>query len=135
MDSKDNAHRVFNEQIQRIHEVTGKKTQADLADFLGIGQSSVSDAKRRGKIPADWLVTIIRTRDVHPEWILTGLGPCFIRIPTPGVYETGDIAQERWNEEEVLRRLPSKALADELVRRIALAQADGFTRKKPGFPS
>jgi len=135
MDSKENTHRVFDEQMRRIQEVTGKKTQADLADFLGIRQSSVSDAKRRGKIPADWLVTIMRTKDIHPEWILTGLGPCFIRIPMPGVYENGDIAQERWNEEKALRRLSSKALVEELLRRIALAQADGFTRKEPGLPS
>ncbi len=135
MDSKENSRKVFEGQMRRIQEVTGKKTQADLADFLGIRQSSVSDAKRRGKIPADWLVTIIRTKDVHPEWILAGQGPCYIHIPTPGVYETGDVVQERWNEEDALRSLSTKALADELVRRIALAQADKFTRKKPGFSS
>ena len=135
MDSKENSRKIFEDQMRRIQEVTGKKTQADLADFLGIRQSSVSDAKRRGRIPADWLVTIIRTKDVHPEWVLTGLGPCYIRTPTPGVYETGDVVQERVSEEAALRSLSSKALADELVRRVLLAQADGFTRKEPGFPS
>lgn len=135
MDSKENSRKVFEDQMRRIQDVTGKKTQVDLADFLGTRQSSVSDAKRRRRIPADWLVTIIRTKDVHPEWILTGLGPCYIRIPTPGVYETGDVVQERVNEEAALRSLSSKELADELVRRVALAQADGFTRKEPGFSS
>ncbi len=134
MDNKENGNRVFEEQMRRIQEVTGKKTQEALADFLGIRQSSVAAAKRRGKIPADWLVTIIRAKDVPPEWILTGLGPRYIRTPTPGTYETGDVAQERWNEEKALHGLSSKALADELIRRIALAQADNFTRNELGVP-
>lgn len=128
MDGKENARRVFEEQMSRIQEVTGKKTQVELAEYLGIRQSSVSSAVQRGKIPADWLVTLIRTKDVHPEWILTGLGPCFIRAPAQRFYETGDAVHDRWIEEEALRRLSSKSLADELVRRVAIGQAEGFTR-------
>ncbi len=42
----------FEAQMERIKVATGKRTQIELADFLGIRQSSVSDAKRRGKIPS-----------------------------------------------------------------------------------
>ena len=122
----------FDEQMTRIQLVTGTRTQIELADLLGIRQSSISDAKRRGKIPADWLITIMRTKDVHPEWILTGNGPCYVLDPTPeGHYETGETVQERRAKEEALRQLSSKSLSDELLRRIAVSQADRFTRSVP----
>ena len=47
---------AFDKQMERIKLITGKRTQTELADLLGIRQSSVSDAKRRGKIPSGWLV-------------------------------------------------------------------------------
>lgn len=125
------ARRVFEEQMQRIQDITGKQTQLELADFLGIRQSSISDARRLGKIPADWLITLLRVKSVHPEWILTGRGPCLIASSTPGTYETEDMAQERRNVAHALRRLSSRELADELVRRVAMAQATAFIRTDP----
>lgn len=63
----------------------------------------------------------MRAKDVHPEWILTGNGPCYICTQTPpGHYESSDTAQERLADEYALRRLSARALADELVRRIAV---------------
>lgn len=84
---------MFEEQMDRIRMVRGKKTQQELAAFLNVRQSAVSDAKRRGKIPADWLLLLLllllllRTKNILPEWILTGTGPCFASPPS-GFYET-----------------------------------------------
>ncbi len=118
-----NAHARFNEQMERIKFITGKRTQIELADLLGIKRSSVADAKRRGKIPSSWLVILMRVKNVHPEWILTGKGPYSLsKQPEVGHYETGDEAAVRRADEEALRRLPSRMLADELVRRIAVSQ-------------
>lgn len=50
----------------------------DLADILGIRQSSISDAKRRGEIPASWLLTLLKNYRVNPEWIITGNGPQYL---------------------------------------------------------
>ena len=123
------ARNNFDEQLDRILWVTGTHTQLELADFLGVHRSSVLDAQKSGKIPADWLLTILCAKDVHPEWILTGDGSCFIssRIPI-GHYDTGETVQERWRKEEALRRLSSKDLRDELLRRIAISQAEHFTK-------
>jgi len=113
----------FDTQMERIRLITGTRTQVGLADFLGVRQSLVSDAKRRGKIPSDWLITIMRAKNANPEWILTGKGAC--RLPEklpPGQYETHDQFQERWEDKAALRRLSSKTLADELLRRIAVSQ-------------
>jgi hypothetical protein len=59
----------------RLHAVTGCHTQTKLADLLGIRQSSISDAKKRNAIPAEWLVKLLRLKGINPEWVLTGLGP------------------------------------------------------------
>ena len=41
--------------MERIRAVTGCGTQRELGRFLGINQSAISDAKRRGKgINPDW---------------------------------------------------------------------------------
>ena len=43
--------------LQRFFEAVECRTQAELAEFLGIKQSSISDAKRRKTIPPDWILT------------------------------------------------------------------------------
>lgn len=62
----------------RIQSVTNTRTQTELATFLGIRQSSISDAKRRGEIPASWLVKVLKAYSVNPEWIVTGEGPQYL---------------------------------------------------------
>ena len=121
---------TFADQMERIRLITGKRTQTELADLLGVKQSSVSDAKRRGKIPSSWLVVLMRYKGANPEWVLTGRGPTFVSLPpaTPR-YETGDEAAERKADEEALKRLPSRMLADELVRRIAISQDKTYCSK------
>lgn len=121
MDDKVNCLDSFGAQMARIQLVTGKDSQIELANFLGVRQSAVSDAKRREKIPSCWLVTLLRVKNVHPEWILTGKGPCHVFVPS-GQYETSYDAEEKQADAEALRRLPSRLLADELVRRIVVSQ-------------
>ena len=45
--------------MERIKSVTGCKTQQDLAKFLGVSQSCISDAKKRMAIPAEWLLKLL----------------------------------------------------------------------------
>ena len=104
--------------MERLKLVIRKHTATDLADFFGVPQSAVSAAVRRGKMPSSWLVILMRVKNVHPEWILTGKGPCLMTLrPEPSRYET---------DVEALRRLPSHMLAEELVRRIAVSQGHAF---------
>lgn len=60
--------------MERIRAVTGCGTQRELGRFLGINQSAISDAKRRGLSPAEWLLTLLRGKGINPDWILTGKG-------------------------------------------------------------
>lgn len=116
----------FIEQLKRIHQITGTHSQTGLAAYLGVRRSAVTNAKRTGMIPAEWLLTLLRVANVNPEWILSGAGPCRFRRQTEDVYEDGETAWERQKDYEALQRLSSRALADELVRRIAVAEAERF---------
>ncbi len=113
----------FDAQMERIRLITGTRTQLELADLLGVKQSSISDAKRRGRIPPGWLVMLMRYKHANPDWILTGSGPVFVSFPpTEMHYETGDMVAERKSDKEALRRLPPRMLTEELLRRIAISQ-------------
>lgn len=70
--------RTFAHAYERIQSVYGIRTQVELADRLGIRQSSISDAKRRGVVPDSWLVTILEQKGVSPYWIKTGEGSQFL---------------------------------------------------------
>lgn len=108
----------MNAMLRRVFETAECKTQAELADFLGIRQSSVSDAKKRQVIPAEWLVVLVRLKSTHPDWILTGIGPRFIAPAeaAPGKHE----ALEKSNEAScTLENFSLRELAEELLRRVS----------------
>ncbi|SNS06165.1 Bacteriophage CI repressor helix-turn-helix domain-containing protein [Humidesulfovibrio mexicanus] len=66
---------AFEAAMERIRTVTGARTQVQLAEALDIRQSSISDAKRRASIPAEWLLKLQRKHQVFADWFLTGEGP------------------------------------------------------------
>ena len=65
--------------LQRFFEAVECRTQAELAEFLGIKQSSISDAKKK-TIPPDWLLTALRKKGIRPDGILTGQGAPYAAI-------------------------------------------------------
>ena len=84
-------NQIFDAQMERLKLVICKHTATDLADFFGVPESAVSAAVRRGKMPSSWLVILMRVKNVPPEWILTGKGPCLMTLPPePSRYETDD---------------------------------------------
>ena len=110
--------------LARVFEAAGCQTQLQLAAILDIRQSSISDAKRRGAIPSDWLIKLLYLRGVNPAWIMDGIGPKFLAPSNDPVdanypYETFppvracDAAIVR----NVLRCFPARDLESELCRR------------------
>lgn len=123
----------FQEQLERIKLISDARTQVELAKFLGIRQSEVSDAKRRREIPSSWLVILMLMKNVNPEWILTGKGPySIIRLPVLNDHEIEEVIVAEKSDKEALRRLPSRILADELVRRIVISQEKIFCSNNCG---
>lgn len=109
----------MNAPLSRVFEAANCRTQEELAGLLGIRQSAISDAKRRGSVPSEWLVCLFRLRNVNPEWVLTGCGPRFL---DKGNGQDRPVASEKPQKPSIdmLRMFSSKALADELVRRASI---------------
>ncbi len=76
--------------FERLLECTGAKNQSELADALGIRQSSVADGKRRNAIPAAWILKVVTDYGVNPEWIATGQGFKYL-IPAKRSFWGGQI--------------------------------------------
>lgn len=111
-------------QLERLKTIAGQQTDAGLAAFLAISESEIIAAREQNKIPAEWLITLLRVKNANPEWILSAEGPWFLPSHRgAGQYETGDEAAERDIDWAALRCLPSYVLAEELLRRIAVAQS------------
>jgi len=114
--------------LSRVFEAAECRTQIELASLLGIRQSSISDAKKRNSIPAEWLVTLLRLRGVNPEWILSGNGPKFLNRPTDSEdYMDEEQSVAMFNtipSQDVLRHFSSRDLADELLRRTGTSQRE-----------
>lgn len=87
-----NRRRLFNDadSLNRVYEAAECRTQAELGDFFGIRQSSISDAKRRRAIPPEWLLTLLRRKGINPEWILTGQGEKYFVLPASGPFVPED---------------------------------------------
>ena len=68
----------FTEFHQRVIDTTGLRTQVELAEFLGIRQSSISDAERRDSVPSEWLLTLFFEKSLNPSWLLTGDGSMYL---------------------------------------------------------
>jgi len=76
----------FDEILDRIKKATGARTQVELANLLGIRQSSISDAKRRNSVPADWYMKLYRSLGLNPEWLSDGIEPMYLK---PGMADAG----------------------------------------------
>ena len=119
----ETAQDAFDAQLQRVFAAAKCRTQLALADFLGIKQSSVSDAKRRKSIPPDWLVKLFEKRRINPDWIYTGTGGQFL----PPAVDGEEAALPAINTRTEFRPVEDctiDELLTELVRR-ALKNIDG----------
>ena len=114
----------FEAQLARIHESCGTSSLTELAAFMRASMPELTDARRRGKIPADWLLFLLRASGINPEWILSGCGPRRLERARPEeapIYAEAQTARERMERREALRSFSARELAEELLRRTALA--------------
>lgn len=61
--------------LKRMMFAVGAESQSELAGVLGVRRAAVTDAKRRGRLPAEWFLRLCRQRQINPVWLETGLGP------------------------------------------------------------
>ena len=117
----------FEARYNRLLEATGCKTQVELGEFLRIRQSSVSDAKSRNAIPSDWLITLLKKKNINPLWVLNNLEPKFI---APLVCEQLNPHIVRIVEVKPPEQCTAQDLINELVRRALLEQNMEAIRKE-----
>ena len=110
--------------LARVFEAAGCRTQLELAAVLDIRQSSISDAKRRGVIPSDWLIKLLYLRGINPAWIRDGIGPKFLAPsdnPADANYPYETFPPVRACDAEIVRKVlrcfPARDLQSELCRR------------------
>lgn len=70
---------TFDEVFERIKLATNTRTQVELAEVLDIRQSSISDAKRRNSIPADWYMKLFEKYGLNPDWLKAAQGPMYLK--------------------------------------------------------
>ncbi len=110
---------TFEAQYQRVFEAAGCRTQVELSALLEIRQSSISDARRRKHIPADWLVTLFIKKRISPEWILYGEGGKYLMATDA---EQGKPQVIRITRIRPPRECSAQELVNELVRRAMSEQ-------------
>lgn len=109
----------------RVRGVTSANTQVQLAEVLDVRQSSISDAKRRASIPPEWLLKLMRSHQVMPEWILTGQGAKFLGEAAPAAVAR---VESRLNDMTVVLQDTVETITDAL--RMARMTADEFAMSK-----
>ncbi|GFK94982.1 hypothetical protein NNJEOMEG_02830 [Fundidesulfovibrio magnetotacticus] len=86
--SRKGSKSEFDLGFDRIREALGFKSQVRLAEVLGICQSSISDASRRGVIPGEWALKLYQKHRLNPLWVYDGLPPVFLGQAALGAADT-----------------------------------------------
>jgi hypothetical protein len=86
----------FQDCWERVRQETPLKKQTELAEFLDIGDTSISGAKFRDTFPTDWAFRIGRYYKINTDWILTGDGEI---KAAPVVQEGGKLKYGRGEKE------------------------------------
>ena len=116
--SEQNALLTFEAQMARIKFIAQAKTQCQLAEVLGIKQASISEASKRGSVPASWLVVLVQKFRANPDWILEGAMPVFLMAREGGSYAARNLCPSA----DFLRQIPLEELKKEILRRTGNPQ-------------
>ncbi len=77
----------FDTFLSRVYEATGISSQNELALFLKVNRSAITQAKKKGLVPANWIFKLSRSFDLNPDWLEKGEGQQhtpgtgFLRVP------------------------------------------------------
>jgi phage repressor protein C with HTH and peptisase S24 domain len=86
--------------IKRMMASLGVATQSALADVLGVHRAAVSDAKRQNRVPAEWLLRLLRSNGLNPSWLETGRGVA--KISEIREHDEGIAEHRSWAEDFVM---------------------------------
>jgi len=139
----------FKHVLKRLYQSTEIKSQRQLADVLKIRPPSITDAKKRGVVPPDWVVKLSLYYNLNPAWLLSGKGPVYIELqPSDSSGDDHIIALEPAMTSKVCRheshcsKIEKMPMGQELLSdffglvnvRIPLISATYSTRSRPPIP-
>ncbi len=64
---------------KKVSEVIGLRNQNELASVIGVNPSSIAQARKRDKIPANWILQLCLKYGLNPNWLENDIGPAFIK--------------------------------------------------------
>lgn len=70
-----NSELIFDEIWERIKSTTGWKSYGEFAIFLGIKASSISGAKKRERMPIEWIMRVAEKFREPLDWFVYGAWP------------------------------------------------------------
>lgn len=72
-------HTKFDAFLQRVFSATGLSTQTELASVLQVNRSAITQARRKGSIPANWILQLYRRYGLNPDWLEAGKGESVLK--------------------------------------------------------
>lgn len=64
-------------QLDRLKIACGAGTDTALGIALGISQASVAKAKKKKKVPSDWIIAISNKFGISADWLIHGTGSMY----------------------------------------------------------
>lgn len=96
----------FQNVLDRLKKATKTETDIALAKRLGLGQGSISSAKKKGQVPPSWLIRAANDFSVSLDWLYYGEGPMQRGASlSPPISSTESLETELSKEREMNREL------------------------------
>lgn len=70
----------FENFFNKISEALGIRNQNELSTILGVNSSNITQARKRDRVPANWILQLYRKHGINPNWLEKDIGPVFIQI-------------------------------------------------------
>jgi phage repressor protein C with HTH and peptisase S24 domain len=64
---------------KKVSDVIGLRNQNELSAVIGVNSSSITQARKRDKIPANWILQLCLKYGLNPNWLEMDIGPVFIQ--------------------------------------------------------
>jgi phage repressor protein C with HTH and peptisase S24 domain len=64
---------------KKVSDVIGLRNQNELSAVIGVSSSSITQARKRDKIPANWILQLCLKYGLNPNWLEKDIGPVFIQ--------------------------------------------------------
>lgn len=69
----------FNTFFVRASSALGFTTLSELAAILNVNRSSITQARKKDSVPANWLLALFRNHGLNPDWLEGGSGSQWLK--------------------------------------------------------